>query len=42
MAATTRYRRLLAREYGVLDRLTLYGSRPRRGLDGAVGIRVTL
>ncbi|MFE2589020.1 PPOX class F420-dependent oxidoreductase [Streptomyces anthocyanicus] len=41
-AATARYRRLLARKYGVLGRLTLLGSRLRRGLDGTLGIRVTL
>ncbi|MDH6546741.1 PPOX class probable F420-dependent enzyme [Streptomyces sp. SAI-117] len=39
---TARYRDLLARKYGVLGRLTLLGSRLRRGLDGTVGIRVTL
>ncbi|CAC14932.1 PPOX class F420-dependent oxidoreductase [Streptomyces sp. SID7813] len=41
-ATTARYRRLLARKYGVLGRLTLLGSRLRRGLDGTLGIRVTL
>ncbi|MFF4056357.1 PPOX class F420-dependent oxidoreductase [Streptomyces sp. NPDC001668] len=41
-ATTARYRQLLARKYGVLGRLTLLGSRLRRGLDGTVGIRVTL
>ncbi|NEB03600.1 PPOX class F420-dependent oxidoreductase [Streptomyces sp. SID13726] len=39
---TARYRKLLARKYGVFGRLTLLGSRLRRGLDGTVGIRVTL
>ncbi|KQX67496.1 MULTISPECIES: PPOX class F420-dependent oxidoreductase [unclassified Streptomyces] len=39
---TARYRSLLARKYGVVGRLTLLGSRLRRGLDGTVGIRVTL
>lgn len=39
---TARYRTLLARKYGVLGRLTLLGSRLRRGLDGTVGIRITL
>ncbi|MFI1920953.1 MULTISPECIES: PPOX class F420-dependent oxidoreductase [unclassified Streptomyces] len=39
---TARYRTLLARKYGVVGRLTLLGSRLRRGLDGTVGIRVTL
>jgi PPOX class probable F420-dependent enzyme len=40
-ATVARYRRLIARKYGVLGRLTLLGSRLRRGLDGTVGIRVT-
>lgn len=40
--ATVRYRALVARKYGVLGRLTLLGSRLRRGRDGTVGIRVTL
>lgn len=39
---TARYRTLLARKYGILGRLTLLGSRLRRGLDGTVGIRITL
>ncbi|WP_406005306.1 PPOX class F420-dependent oxidoreductase [Streptomyces sp. NBC_00637] len=39
---TARYRTLLARKYGVMGRLTLLGSRLRRGLDGTVGIRVRL
>ncbi|CAM5300488.1 PPOX class F420-dependent oxidoreductase [Streptomyces pilosus] len=41
-ATTVRYRRLLARKYGLLGRLTLLGSRLRRGSDGTVGIRITL
>jgi PPOX class probable F420-dependent enzyme len=41
-ATTARYRRLIARKYGITGRLTLLGSRLRRGLDGTVGIRVTL
>jgi uncharacterized protein len=41
-ATTARYRDLIARKYGILGRLTLLGSRLRRGLDGTVGIRVTL
>ncbi|WP_112471191.1 PPOX class F420-dependent oxidoreductase [Streptomyces triticisoli] len=41
-ATTARYRALIARKYGVLGRLTLLGSRLRRGVDGTVGIRVTL
>ncbi|WP_030775889.1 PPOX class F420-dependent oxidoreductase [Streptomyces sp. NRRL S-920] len=39
---TARYRRLIARKYGVLGSLTLLGSRLRRGLNGTVGIRITL
>lgn len=39
---TARYRTLIARKYGVVGRLTLFGSRLRRGLKGTVGIRVTL
>ncbi|MFI1069210.1 PPOX class F420-dependent oxidoreductase [Streptomyces puniciscabiei] len=41
-ATTARYRDLIARKYGIIGRLTLLGSRLRRGLDGTVGIRVTL
>lgn len=41
-ATVARYRRLIARKYGLLGRLTLLGSRIRRGLDGTVGIRVRL
>ncbi|MEU6776955.1 PPOX class F420-dependent oxidoreductase [Streptomyces sp. NPDC046759] len=40
-ATTARYRDLIARKYGILGRLTLLGSRLRRGLEGTVGIRVT-
>ncbi len=40
-ATLDRYRQLLARKYGVTGRLTLLGSRLRRGLKGTVGIRVT-
>lgn len=40
--ATDVYRRLLARKYGLLGRLTLFGSRLRRGRAGTVGIRITL
>ncbi|GHF40074.1 PPOX class F420-dependent oxidoreductase [Streptomyces griseosporeus] len=39
---TARYRRLLARKYGLIGRLSLLGSRLRRGVDGTVGIRITL
>ncbi|MDQ1021935.1 PPOX class F420-dependent oxidoreductase [Streptomyces afghaniensis] len=41
-ATTARYRQLIARKYGLVGRLTLLGSRLRRGLDGTVGIRLTL
>ncbi|MFI9600400.1 PPOX class F420-dependent oxidoreductase [Streptomyces sp. NPDC052043] len=41
-ATTARYRGLIARKYGLIGRLTLLGSRLRRGLGGTVGIRVTL
>ncbi|WP_409467615.1 PPOX class F420-dependent oxidoreductase [Streptomyces sp. HC307] len=41
-ATTARYRQLIARKYGVVGRLTLLGSRLRRGPNGTVGIRVTL
>ncbi|MEW2157752.1 PPOX class F420-dependent oxidoreductase [Streptomyces sp. NPDC007189] len=41
-ATTAGYRDLVARKYGILGRLTLLGSRLRRGPDGTVGIRVTL
>ncbi|MFI6658644.1 PPOX class F420-dependent oxidoreductase [Streptomyces sp. NPDC050523] len=37
-----RYRRLIVRKYGIVGRLSLFGSRLRRGLKGTVGIRVTL
>ena len=40
-ATTARYRQLIARKYGLVGRLTLLGSRLRRGEKGAVGIRVT-
>ncbi|WP_328551917.1 MULTISPECIES: PPOX class F420-dependent oxidoreductase [unclassified Streptomyces] len=39
---TARYRKLLARKYGVMGRLTLLGSRLRRGESGTVGIRITV
>lgn len=41
-ATVARYRALIARKYGILGRLTLMGSRLRRGTQGTVGIRVTL
>ncbi|SEF16523.1 PPOX class F420-dependent oxidoreductase [Streptomyces sp. Ag109_O5-10] len=39
---TARYRGLIARKYGFSGRLVLLGSRLRRGVDGTLGIRVTL
>ncbi|MFJ1790264.1 PPOX class F420-dependent oxidoreductase [Kitasatospora griseola] len=41
-ATTEHYRRLLARKYGLLGRLTLLGSRLRRGREGTVGLTVRL
>ncbi|MFH0518361.1 PPOX class F420-dependent oxidoreductase [Streptomyces sp. M41] len=41
-ATSARYRSLIARKYGITGRLTLLGSRLRRGVNGTVGIRVTL
>jgi PPOX class probable F420-dependent enzyme len=41
-ATAGRYRALIARKYGLVGRLTLLGSRLRRGLDGTVGMRITL
>ncbi|MFJ1602235.1 PPOX class F420-dependent oxidoreductase [Streptomyces sp. NPDC088253] len=41
-AATARYRKLIAGKYGILGRLTLFGSRLRRGESGTVGIRISL
>ncbi|MER6224432.1 PPOX class F420-dependent oxidoreductase [Streptomyces sp900105755] len=41
-ATTAHYRDLIGRKYGITGRLTLLGSRLRRGVDGTVGIRVTL
>jgi PPOX class probable F420-dependent enzyme len=39
---TDRIRGLLARKYGLIGRITLWGSRIRRGTAGTVGIRITL
>jgi PPOX class probable F420-dependent enzyme len=39
---TARVRDLLRRKYGFFGRLTLWGSRIRRGPNGTVGIRITL
>ncbi|MER5207976.1 PPOX class F420-dependent oxidoreductase [Streptomyces sp. NPDC002825] len=40
-ATTARYRQLIARKYGIIGRLSLLGSRLRRGKAGTLGIRVT-
>jgi PPOX class probable F420-dependent enzyme len=40
-AITARYRQLIARKYGIIGRLSLLGSRLRRGEAGTLGIRVT-
>jgi uncharacterized protein len=40
-AGAQRVRRLIARKYGLMGRLTLLGSRMRRGRDGTTAIRVT-
>ncbi|MFF4350096.1 PPOX class F420-dependent oxidoreductase [Streptomyces sp. NPDC001530] len=40
-AGTADYRQLIARKYGLIGRLTLFGSRLRRGERGTVGIRIT-
>jgi len=39
---TQRIRGLLKRKYGILARLTVWGSRIRRGSAGTIGIRITL
>lgn len=41
-AGTERYRTLIRRRFGIVGRLTVWGSRLRRGRDGTVGIRVVL
>ncbi|RMB84165.1 PPOX class F420-dependent oxidoreductase [Streptomyces shenzhenensis] len=41
-ATTGRYRKLIARKYGLTGRLTLLTSRLRRGPQGSTGIRITL
>jgi uncharacterized protein len=38
---TEHYRALIARKYGLVGRLTLWGSRLRRGREGTVGVRIT-
>jgi PPOX class probable F420-dependent enzyme len=39
---TARVRALLSRKYGLMGRLTLWGSRLRRGINGTVAIRIVL
>jgi PPOX class probable F420-dependent enzyme len=39
---TEHYRDLLKRKYGLMGRVTLLGSRLRRGAEGTVAIRITL
>ncbi|WP_329115725.1 PPOX class F420-dependent oxidoreductase [Streptomyces sp. NBC_01465] len=41
-AGTAHYRKLLASKYGIVGRLTLLGSKLRRGKTGTIGIRITL
>ena len=41
-AGTKHVRDLLRRKYGIFGRITLWGSRIRRGPNGTVGIRITL
>lgn len=35
-------RALMGRKYGLVGRLSMFGSRLRRGRDGTVGVRITL
>jgi uncharacterized protein len=39
---SARIRGLIGRKYGLMGRLTTWGSRIRRGATGTVGIRITL
>ncbi len=39
---TERVRQLLREKYGLRGRITLWGSRVRRGRDGTIGIRITI
>jgi PPOX class probable F420-dependent enzyme len=41
-AQTERARKLIAGKYGLIGRLSMLGSRLRRGADGTVGIRLTV
>jgi len=40
-ATTAEYRKLLQRKYGLIGRLSLLGSRLRRGAAGTIAIRIT-
>ncbi len=40
-AGTARYRSLITKKYGLVGRLTLFGSKLRRGAAGTVGVRIT-
>lgn len=40
-AGTERVRGLLRRKYGLIGRITLFGSRVRRGTTGTIGVRIT-
>jgi uncharacterized protein len=42
VAGDGRVRGLIARKYGLIGRISMLGSRIRRGRDGTVGIRITL
>jgi PPOX class probable F420-dependent enzyme len=42
VAGDDRVRRLIARKYGLIGRMSMLGSRIRRGRDGTVGVRITL
>jgi hypothetical protein len=39
---TARVLALLGRKYGLIGRLSVWGSRLRRGVEGTVGIRITV
>jgi PPOX class probable F420-dependent enzyme len=39
---TQRVRSLLVKKYGIVGRITMWGSRIRRGTTGTIGIRITL
>jgi PPOX class probable F420-dependent enzyme len=41
-AGTERVRALLRHKYGLMGRLTMWGSLVRRGRDGTIGVRITL